>query len=345
MTPETKRKQEPEQLGLDEVKATRNLRHGLISLVVLLAIIVGLLLAVPGLHDVEQRLLHMPLGWVAAAVALEVLSCLGYVVAFLQVFERAPIVFGARVALSELAFGAAVALGGAGSIAVGAWLLIERGGRPGRVAERSAVLFLLTSGINLITLAAAGLGLWLGILPGRRAPLLSLLPGAVGAVVFVLFLSLPWLVNRFVVTRFTGRIARWACATAETIRETRKLLFRLDWRLLGAFGYLWFDIAVLWVCFKALGHVPPLSSVVLSYQIGYLSNLIPIPGGIGVLDGSFVGMFVIYGVNDTLATSATLIYHAISLWVPTVWGTIAFVRLRRSRSQPLVLRAPRAGRG
>src|ERR1700679_1154532 len=144
--------------------------------------VVALLLAVLRRHDVAKQGLHMPIGWVILAVTLEVLSCLGYVVSFLQVFDRAPIRFGARVALSELAFGAAVSLGGAGSIAVGAWLLIERGARPGRVAERSAVLFLLTSGINLITLAVAGLGLWLGILPGKHDPLLSLLPGAVGVV-------------------------------------------------------------------------------------------------------------------------------------------------------------------
>ena len=153
------------------------------------------------------------------------LSCVGYVVCFLQVFDRAPIRFGARVALSELAFGAAVALGGAGSVAVGAWLLIERGARPGRVAERSAVLFLLTSAINLITLALAGLGLWAHVLPGKHDPLLSLLPGGVGVVVFVGFLLLPWVTDRTLGARPCGRIGNWSRATSETIRDTRKLLF------------------------------------------------------------------------------------------------------------------------
>jgi hypothetical protein len=43
----------------------------------------------------------------------------------LQVFERAPLRLGAQVALSAEAFGAAVSLGGAGSVAVGAWLMVE----------------------------------------------------------------------------------------------------------------------------------------------------------------------------------------------------------------------------
>ena len=106
--PDTKARRE--QLGLDDAKATRNLKHGLISLAVLIAMAVGLLLAVPGLHDVAEAILHMPIGYVLIAIGLEVLSCVSYVICFLFVFDRAPIRFGARVALSELAFGAAVRL-------------------------------------------------------------------------------------------------------------------------------------------------------------------------------------------------------------------------------------------
>ena len=74
-----------------------------------------------------------------------------------------------------MAFGAAVSLGGAGSIAVGAWLLRERGVPAGHVAERSAVLFLLTSAINLITLAGyRARRSASGILPGPQNPLLTL---------------------------------------------------------------------------------------------------------------------------------------------------------------------------
>src|SRR5579871_3087837 len=83
----------PETIQLDEAKATRNLRNGLISLTILIAMVAGLLLAVPGLHGVAREVEHMPTLLVIAAVGLEVLSCLGYVIAFLQVFDRAPIRF------------------------------------------------------------------------------------------------------------------------------------------------------------------------------------------------------------------------------------------------------------
>jgi uncharacterized membrane protein YbhN (UPF0104 family) len=339
--------QEPavsDDLGLDEAKATRSLRNGLISLGLLVALVVGLLLAVPGLHGVAHLVTHMPAGYVVAALVLEVLSCIAYVICFLQVFDRVPIRFGARVALSELAFGAAVSLGGAGSVAVGAWLLVERGGKPSRVAHRSAVLFLLTSAVNVLTLAIAGLGAWFGILPGNHDPLLTLVPGAIALAGFLAFLAMPWAADRIVPDDNHSRTARFIRSTAAVVRSTARILFSWDWRTLGAVGYLWFDIAVLVVCFAAVGPVPPLSTIVLAYQIGYLSNFLPIPGGIGVLDGSFVGMFVLYGVNATTAASATVVYHAISLWIPAMWGTVAYVLLRRTRNQPLTLRPSREER-
>lgn len=320
---------------------TRVLWRGLISLAILVAIVVGLLLAVPGLHGVADQVTEMNLSWLLVALALEILSCVGYVVAFLQVFDRAPVRFGARVALSELAFGSAVSLGGAGSVAVGAWLLVERGGEPTRIAERSAVLFLLTSAVNVVTLVLAGLGLFLGILPGRSDPLLSIVPAAVGTAALVFFLALPRFSDRLAAGRSPGRVRTVLVEVAKSIRLTEQVLFTPDWRILGAVAFLWCDIAVLAACFAAAGSVPPLAAIVLAYQIGYLSNLIPIPGGIGVLDGSLVGLFVLYGISATLATAATVVYHAIALWIPAMWGTAAFLILRRTRKRPLSLRPPR----
>jgi len=329
---------------LDETQATRKLRSGLISLGFLIALAVGLLLAVPGLHGVARTVALMSLPLVLVGVAMEVLSCLSYVVAFLWVFDRAPIRFGAQVALSQLAFGAAVSVGGATSIAAGGLLLVERGAAPARVAERSAVLFLLTSAVNVLTLAIAGLGVWIGIFPGPRDPLLTLVPGAICAAVFVGVLALPWVSDRLVPARRTGRVAHATRAVSGVIRSTARMLFSLNWRLIPTFGFLWFDIAVLIVCFAAIGPVPPVSVIVLAYQIGYLTNLIPVPGGIGVLDAGFIGMFALFDVSPTSAAAATVVYHAISLWIPLMWGTIAFLRLRSSRNEPIEPRPARNSR-
>jgi uncharacterized membrane protein YbhN (UPF0104 family) len=325
-------------------EARRRLRNGLIALVILVAMVAGLLLAVPGLSSVKHAVAHMNGNWIEAAVFLELFSCLGYVVAFLQVFERAPIRLGARVALSELAFNAAVSLGGGGGAAVGAWLLVERGGSVSRVAERSVVLFLLTSAINVITFALVGLLLFAGALPGPSNPLLSALPAGVGTIVFVVFALLPQILERGPARRLPRRILLGLDTLAESIHDTLKLLRTPDWRIVGAIGYLWFDMGVLLACFAAAGVHPPLASVVLAYQLAYMSNVIPVPGGIGVLDGSMVGALVLYGISATTATAAVLVYHAIALWIPALWGTVAFLILRRSRHEPLQLRPTRAER-
>ena len=76
---------EPQQLTV--AGARHNLWRGLIELGILVGLVVGLLLAIPGLRGVAHAVSHMHAGWVAAGVAFEILSCLGYVLAFLQVFE------------------------------------------------------------------------------------------------------------------------------------------------------------------------------------------------------------------------------------------------------------------
>jgi uncharacterized membrane protein YbhN (UPF0104 family) len=324
---------------VDAAKARRSLRNGFITLLLGLALAAGLLLAVPGLKGVATTISNMTTQWVVLAIVLEVLSSAGYVVAFLQVFDRAPAKVGAEIALSEEAFGAAVSLGGVGSLAVGAWLMVERGAPPARIAERSAVLFLYTSAINGITLILAGVGLFLG-LPGPSNPLLSIVPAALGAAGLGLFMLLPRYVDRIVARIKPGRLQTFLTETAASVRDTEHLVFHPDWRIVGAIGYLWFDIAVLFACFAAAGETPPLAPVVLAYQIAYLSNFIPVPGGIGILDGSMIGMLVLYGVGGTVATAATLAYHAIALWVPAVLGTIAFIVLQKTKRQPIVLRNP-----
>jgi len=98
------------------------------------------------------------------------------------------------------------------------------------------------------------------------------------------------------------------------------------------------------LCFVAADRMSPLASIVLADPIGYLSNFVSIPGGIGGLDGSFVGMLVLYGVNATTAAAVTLVYHSIALWIPALWGAVAFVILYSTEEERVVPRAPNSRR-
>ncbi len=315
----------------------RRLGRSLATLIGLVAIVVGVIVGVPGLHAVAASLADVDARWVALAVALELLSCGCYVIAFRLVFTRTPRRFAARVAWAELAFQSILPAGGAGGAAVAAWVLHEKGFSWARIAERSAVLFLLTSAINVLALTLFGLLLAVGVLAGPHHLLLGLVPAGVGAGVFLFFLALPRILTPRVCTREWKhrRLRATLIGLADAIRDTERILFRPDWRLIGPIGYLAFDIAVLWVCFLAFGHHLGAAPLVLGYLIGYLGNIVPIPGGIGPLDGGLIGAFVLYGVKATTATTAVLVYHVLALWVPLLIGSVAFVLLRRSISEPL----------
>jgi len=325
----------PQRPDMESDDQGRRLLRGIVSLVILMVLVAGLLAAVPGLRHVADQLADVNPWWIVLAAVLEVGSCAGYVLVFQQVFRRAPRRFAMRVALSEMAFGAVLPVGGAGGIAIGAYIVKAKGGPVRRFAERSAVLFLLTSAVNVATLVLAGLVVGLHIAPAPHSVLLGLLPAAVGIAVLVGFAAIPALARRF--GEGTGRARRWLGVTSGVIEETIRELRAPAWRHLGAVAYLWCDIAMMWVCFRALGHAPAIAALALAFLIGYLGNVIPIPGGIGALDGGLTAALILYGADPATAAAAVLVYHAIVLWIPTLLGTIAFLRLRPTIADPIVL--------
>jgi uncharacterized membrane protein YbhN (UPF0104 family) len=310
---------------------SRRLRNAVVWVLVACALVVALLLAVPDLRSVGRRITHMDPRWLALAVALELVSCLGYVAVVRLVFSNVPATLARRLAWAELAFGAALPVGGLGSLAFGAWVLRREGMGARELAERSTVLFLLTSAVNATVLIAVGVGLGVGLLPGPDRATLGLVPAAVGAVVLLGIVLLCRPAARLAPHLRPG-FAAFLSSLSETIAETRRLALRPSRGLLGAFAYLLGDIGVLWACTRALGNGVPIAAVVLAYQLGLLATWLPVPGGVGVLDGGIIGMLLLYGAPAATAAAAVLVYHALMLWIRTVLGSIAFLTLRRAAS-------------
>ena len=94
-----------------------------------------------------------------------------------------------------------------------------------------------------------------------------------------------------------------------------------EWGVLGAVAWWAFDIATLWACFHAYGpDPPPFAVIVLAYFVGMLGNALPLPGGIGGVDGGMIGAFAALGVSSDYAISAVLTYRAFAFWLPTLPG-------------------------
>jgi uncharacterized membrane protein YbhN (UPF0104 family) len=162
---------------------------------------------------------------------------------------------------------------------------------------------------------------------GRGGALRAGLPVAAGVLVTLAALSVPPLMARR--QRMKPGRAEWLLDTAAGISEAERLLLHPSWRALGALGYLGFDIAVLWATLAATGYDAPIATLVLGYIIGYLANLLPVPGSIGVLEGGIAGTLILYGAPAAPAAAGVLIYHAISFWVPAGGGMLGYLLLRR----------------
>ncbi len=103
-----------------------------------------------------------------------------------------------------------------------------------------------------------------------------------------------------------------------------------NWRVIaGSLGYWAFDNAVLWATFKAFGVSVPLTVILMGYLIGQLGGLLPIPGGIGGIDGGLIGALIVYGAPAAGTAAAVLAYRVILFWLPLIVGGIAFAMLRR----------------
>ncbi|HZE03638.1 MAG TPA: lysylphosphatidylglycerol synthase domain-containing protein, partial [Solirubrobacteraceae bacterium] len=287
--------------------------------------IASLLLAVPGLRGVWSQIVRMHLDWIVAAAALELASCLSFVVIFRLFFDELPSGPARELAWAEQGSGALLPGGGLGALAIGGWLLRRAGMSTRSIIDRSSALFFLTSAVNVAALVGGGVLLARDHGGGWYLLLRAGLPILGGAGATLAVLAIPRVATS---SRRRGHPS-WLIDLAAGIDRACRSLWRPNWRLLGAVGYLGFDIAALGAAFAAAGRPIAAAPLILGYLIGYLANLIPIPGGFGVIEGGLAGCLIAYGAPPTQAAAAAVIYHALAFWIPSLGGLAGFVLLRR----------------
>ena len=303
--------------------------------------VVGLIVVLaPGLGQVREKLDGARPGWIALAIALEAMSGISYIVMFKPVFcHMMPWRTSWEIGWSELAMGSLVPASGAGGLALGAWILHEGGMPADRIARRSVAFFLLKSSVNFVAVFVFGTLMALGILGPHRSLWLTAVPAAGAAIVMALVLSIPRLGPRAEPGPDAGRIDRAFTSVRKTViggtSEAVEILRSRDLQVLaGAFGYWAFDNAVLWATFHAFGYSPPIMVILMGYLIGQLGGLLPLPGGLGGIDGGLFGTLVVYGTPAATTAAAVLAYRVILFWLPLLVGAVAFASLRRGLNDP-----------
>lgn len=337
---DTRESSEAHEARSSEIAAqSRSLRNSLITLAVFFALVAALLLAVPGLRSVADRISDASVGWVVAAIGLELLSCAGYMILFELLFGKLGWHLASRLALAELAVNAVVSISGLGGIMLGAWVMRSKGISLQRIATRSVELFLITSAVNVVATALIGIPMWLGILPGSTDPLLTLAPGmaAIAAILATLVLA-TWAQGYAQSARKAHpHVAAVLATLGDGVQGVLKLLRHPDVRLSGALIYWLCDAFVLYACLLAYGSTPSFWVVAMAYLVGMLANSLPVPGGLVAVEGGLTGMLLLFGVKPaSFVLAAVLTYRAISLWVPSLIGSVAFLSIRREIGRPLV---------
>jgi uncharacterized membrane protein YbhN (UPF0104 family) len=316
---------------------SRTLRNSIVSLAIFFALVVALLISVPGLDAAADRITKANVPWVVAGIVLEALSCLGYVVLFSLVFGKLGRSLSSRLSLAELAVNSVVSVSGLAGIALGAWVLRSKGFPVDRIAKRSVLVFALTSAVNVAATIVIGVPMWLGLLPGSRNALLTLLPAAAAAATIVGTLAAAAWARRAAARRRLrgGRVTVALIAVSGGVEDALAMIRAHDWRLLGAVGYWLFDNLVLYACIASLGHAPSFWVVAMAYLVGMLANSVPVPGGFLAVEGGLVGMLLLFGARPaSVMIAAVIVYRAISLWLPAVIGSLAFLSLRREIGKP-----------
>ncbi len=296
------------------------------------------------LADTWKRLESGELGWLALAFAFAILSFAGHVMLFSAVAGRGS---SGRLGLKQslqinLAGNAATRLfasAGAGGIALTAWAMRRSGMERKDVASRLVAFHVLLYGIYMATLVVGGLGLYVGVFSGGGSFAITVIPAILGGTIIALVASAQW------IRPGDGRIRRLVGPVGHGVRDARRLLRTGNVALLGALMWWGFQVAVLWASFHAFGDAPPFAVIAVAFFVGMLANLLPLPGGVGGVDGGMVGALIAFGVEPELALLAVLGYRGFVFWMPIIPGALGYLALRRTVAGLGARgRGPRAGR-
>jgi uncharacterized membrane protein YbhN (UPF0104 family) len=202
-----------------------------------------------------------------------------------------------------------------------------------RVADLTLSFLILTYFPYVAALIVCGILLYTGVLDGEAPASLTLAPAAVGLLLVALGLAVtlvPTDLQRRLEGRFARRVATAPAAASAGMRDAIAHVKSNDPAALGAILYWGFQVLVLWACFRAFGDSPPGGVLVQAFFLGMLGNLLPMPGGVGGVEGGMIGALVAFDVDAGLAVVAVLAFRAFTFWLPLIPGVIAYFQLRRT---------------
>ena len=117
------------------------------------------------------------------------------------------------------------------------------------------------------------------------------------------------------------------------IRQRPRVIWML---LLMAVGDWTGTIAALWFCFAALGTYLSAGVLITGFSLGITVGFISmVPGGLGVQEGSMVGIYTLLGVSVRTAILAAILFRIVYYFVPFLISIGFFQHLLRGSQREL----------
>ncbi len=281
--------------------------------------------------DVRAALAHgLRLPWLGAAAAAEAVCVAGLVMAQRQLLAAA----GARLPVRAVAAAVFASTGlarllPAGPAAAAAWQ-VRQYRRRDAASSTAAVWAVLAGGVASTAAALAGLAAgatatarwWL--LLGSAATLAAITAAALAA--RRAGPAARWLARHAGRSRWRWRLAAGLAGLARQRLGPRRGAAALASSGLSVLG----EAGLLAAAFEVAGMPVPWRGLLLACAAGQLgARLVPLPGGLGGMEGGVLGALALTGTHPATALTAVIVYRVAGYWAPGAAGAVTAAVLTR----------------
>lgn len=307
-----------------------------------LAVVYFVILSIPGLRNAVDQLSEVKPGLLVVGLGLEFFALFCYSgmtkVALGPAGHDFPVLRMFRIQLSTRALASLVPGGSAAGSALG-YRLLTVAGVPGPDAGFALAASGLASAVVLNFLLWTGLIISIPIrgvnaFYGSAAIAGVILMGIAAAIIFGLIegQARSERIFRAVARRFhmdeerAGEAVRHIGGRMQELSADRAMLVRLSlWSLAN-----WLiDAAALWVFLRAFGYSLAPDGLIVAFGLANVLAVIPLtPGGLGIVEGTYVPVLVGFGLPRATAVVGVVSYRIAQYWLPILLGGVMYLSLR-----------------
>jgi uncharacterized protein (TIRG00374 family) len=129
--------------------------------------------------------------------------------------------------------------------------------------------------------------------------------------------------------RVVARVRPMLAQVRDTVRSLRSPV-KLAQLFGGSLANQLLFALTLGACLHAFGGRLNLATLLVVYVGAALfGGMMPVPGGIGVMEAALIALMTAGGVTSPIATAAAVTFRLVTFYLPPVWGWVAFNWLQR----------------